>query len=586
MSPFQLWLHPVHGVRGQPIVGRRIQELETESSVAARLETLTSLCDVLSDAKIVKKDRLIEVFRDSRNLYALDGVAQRTLSMPLSLSQVVERRLDRPDDVLGLISYAQPVDLTPIDASDREMQSSVAWVFVVTYKDSPNAACTREVVLQKCVTELAFSGAIRISPRSFEALHDPMFEGGFGQVRVLSRQRLIEEAHHDCSLNIETFAAKTLSSHVEQEATLAESRHLIAAQGHSNIARFVGLFCRQSTSSVNGEWTIVMEAHMGGTVEQMVMTSGRLEGHLALQITQDVLKGLIHLHSCGIIHRDVKPPNVLRADDGRAVLIDFGLAVHASEEAKRRKRCGTPGFIAPEILRTNPWCEQKSDVFSCGVVLYFALSGSEPFRSRDADSTVLKNAAAKVKYPVDKFAQVRAESMVILKKFLRVSPGRRPDSRRALRLAEEADEDKKFEDLPGALTDGEATTTYEEFTCLSKDDSCADRSAAGSSWQGRSEDGSRAIRIGTSFSEGLTSEDYGTTCTLSRNESPEVEEILPPPPNAGKKQRRITAMRAMMRTVKTAAASAASSVRGLRKTRIDVCPDFSDVVVSSSASSS
>eukprot|EP00928_Gymnodinium_smaydae_P000777 TRINITY_DN10297_c0_g3_i1.p1 TRINITY_DN10297_c0_g3~~TRINITY_DN10297_c0_g3_i1.p1 ORF type:complete len:176 (+),score=32.12 TRINITY_DN10297_c0_g3_i1:446-973(+) len=172
--------------------------------------------------------------------------------------------------------------------------------------------------------------------------------------------------------------------------------------------------------------------------------------------------------------------------------------------------------------------------------------------------------------------------MGILKKFLRVSADRRPDSRRALRLAEEAAENKTLGSLPGALSDGE-TTTHDDFTFQSKDGSFACSSAAGGSWQVGSEDGFKVTRTDTSFSEGLNSEDYGMTRTSSLKESP-GDPGCPPPPSVGKKQNKIAAMRAMMRTVKTAAVNGASSVRGLRKTRIDVCPDFSDVVTCASPS--
>eukprot|EP00928_Gymnodinium_smaydae_P002316 TRINITY_DN10828_c0_g2_i1.p1 TRINITY_DN10828_c0_g2~~TRINITY_DN10828_c0_g2_i1.p1 ORF type:complete len:204 (+),score=29.24 TRINITY_DN10828_c0_g2_i1:60-671(+) len=203
MSLYQLWLHPVHGVRGQQIVGRRTQELDNETSVAARQETLSSLFEVVRDVKIVK-DELVEVFHDSRNLYAVDNVAQSTLTMPLSLSQVAEQRLERSDGVLGLISYAQPMGTSPTAASGTEMESSVAWVFVVTYKNSPKAVSIRADVFGKCVTELALSGAIRTSPRSFETIQDSTVEGGFGQVRVLGRQQLMEEVHHDGAVKCET----------------------------------------------------------------------------------------------------------------------------------------------------------------------------------------------------------------------------------------------------------------------------------------------------------------------------------------------------------------------------------------------
>ncbi len=87
-----------------------------------------------------------------------------------------------------------------------------------------------------------------------------------------------------------------------------------------------------------------------------------------------MLEGLEVMHESGFAHRDIKPENVLVHDEQHFYLADFGFSAPISEMS-RRPRCGTPGFVAPEVLVIGSSFNEKSDLFGLGALLYFVASG-------------------------------------------------------------------------------------------------------------------------------------------------------------------------------------------------------------------
>ncbi|KAK0135937.1 Phosphorylase b kinase gamma catalytic chain, liver/testis isoform [Merluccius polli] len=104
-------------------------------------------------------------------------------------------------------------------------------------------------------------------------------------------------------------------------------------------------------------------------------------------IVRALLEAVQYLHSFNIIHRDLKPENILLDDQGHIKLSDFGFSVQLQPEENLRELCGTPGYLAPEILKcsmdeTHPGYGKEVDLWACGVILYTLLAGSPPFWHR------------------------------------------------------------------------------------------------------------------------------------------------------------------------------------------------------------
>ncbi|GAA3445803.1 serine/threonine-protein kinase [Planomonospora venezuelensis] len=126
---------------------------------------------------------------------------------------------------------------------------------------------------------------------------------------------------------------------------------------------------------------IVMQLVDSRTLGAVIREDGPLPPAEAARIGLDVLGALVAAHRVGVLHRDVKPDNVLLATDGRAVLTDFGIAVLEGDSSVTRTGAliGTPAFIAPERAHGGP-AEFASDLWSLGVTLYMAVEGHSPFQ--------------------------------------------------------------------------------------------------------------------------------------------------------------------------------------------------------------
>lgn len=133
---------------------------------------------------------------------------------------------------------------------------------------------------------------------------------------------------------------------------------------------------------VQGMYYIVMAFVDGGSLRDLV-SQGPLEPEYALSIASQVADALHHAHQRGIVHRDVKPNNILLSRDGRPLLSDFGIAkaLHESTGLTRTgMSIGTPEYMAPEQIQGQK-VDARTDIYALGIVLYEMLAGWAPFSS-------------------------------------------------------------------------------------------------------------------------------------------------------------------------------------------------------------
>ncbi len=132
---------------------------------------------------------------------------------------------------------------------------------------------------------------------------------------------------------------------------------------------------------------MAMEFVEGVSLGQLLKTRGSLPPAEALALTRQIAQGLAYAHEQGVVHRDVKPDNILVDAKGRAVVTDFGVAhLEASDMTRTGEILGTPHFMSPEQVTGQP-LDGRSDLFSLGVVLFQVLSGQRPFKG-DTVSTI------------------------------------------------------------------------------------------------------------------------------------------------------------------------------------------------------
>lgn len=127
---------------------------------------------------------------------------------------------------------------------------------------------------------------------------------------------------------------------------------------------------------------LVFELVDGPTLSQHLREHGAMPAAEAVRLMLGVLDGLEHAHRAGVIHRDLKPSNILLDRDGRARVMDFGIAVNQRHGAVQEALMGTPGYMAPELAQGRPATAQ-ADVFAAGLVLYEMLAGRPAVQEPD-----------------------------------------------------------------------------------------------------------------------------------------------------------------------------------------------------------
>lgn len=125
---------------------------------------------------------------------------------------------------------------------------------------------------------------------------------------------------------------------------------------------------------------VIMECMLAGSLQNMISAFGSIPSSTARVFMRDVLRGLSKIHSMGVIHRDVKPQNVLLSLAGNCKISDFGASAWLQELARKESRgqvCGTPVYLAPEAARGTP--AKESDIWSCGIMFLQMITGALPY---------------------------------------------------------------------------------------------------------------------------------------------------------------------------------------------------------------
>src|SRR5215208_3789760 len=143
-------------------------------------------------------------------------------------------------------------------------------------------------------------------------------------------------------------------------------------------------------SEWDGTYYIAMEFLEGRNLKQIVRDHGPLEPALAVDIVLQILKAARFAHRRGVVHRDIKPHNVIVDAEGRAKVTDFGIArAGSSDMTETGSIMGTAQYLSPEQAQGHP-VDARSDLYAVGVVLYELLTGRVPFDAESAVTIALK----------------------------------------------------------------------------------------------------------------------------------------------------------------------------------------------------
>lgn len=177
----------------------------------------------------------------------------------------------------------------------------------------------------------------------------------------------------------------------ELSAEPAEARRLeqeARATAAVNDPHVVQVF---SSGTDHGQFYLVMELVDFGSLDDLMAQHGRLPEAYILETGLQVAKGLKAAHEKGLIHRDIKPGNILFGSEHAAKIGDFGLAVAAEQNAETQNEIwGTPYYVAPERLNNEPE-DFRSDIYSLGATLYHAIAGRPPIEGETNSASALRD---------------------------------------------------------------------------------------------------------------------------------------------------------------------------------------------------
>ncbi len=239
--------------------------------------------------------------------------------------------------------------------------------------------------------------------------------GGMGTVykaRQISMDRVI--------------ALKILAPHLTKSKTFIKrffkEARAAAKLNHPNIVQGI------DAGEADGYYYFAMEFVDGETVHRIITRETVMEEKRALRIALDVARGLDHAFSFGLVHRDVKPGNIMVAKDRTTKLCDLGLAIEVDDEVatkKRRFAVGTPYYLAPEVAQGLSSGGSASDIYSLGATLFRMLCGRPPFDGATPAEILHKHVHDPPPWPKDYNSALSQPACYVLLKMLAKTPEER-----------------------------------------------------------------------------------------------------------------------------------------------------------------
>ena len=239
---------------------------------------------------------------------------------------------------------------TSVEISDRKLASQLVKMKVITAYQA----------------DQLLSGRRKLKLGTY-VITDWIGQGGMGQVFKAVHEMLGREC-----------AIKVLPLHKNTPDSISNFRREIRAQAKLDHANLVRAFDAGKDGSVH---YLVVEYVPGTDLRRYVRTKGKLTVQLAANIVKQAAEGLAHAHERDLIHRDVKPGNILVTPDGTAKVSDLGLAFYINDANDPRigKIVGTADYLSPEQIKTPLEVTTVSDIYSLGCTLYYAITGKVPF---------------------------------------------------------------------------------------------------------------------------------------------------------------------------------------------------------------
>mmetsp|Transcript_12876 Transcript_12876/g.19265 ORF Transcript_12876/g.19265 Transcript_12876/m.19265 type:complete len:362 (-) Transcript_12876:326-1411(-) len=259
--------------------------------------------------------------------------------------------------------------------------------------------------------------------RSFESMYKigkPLGEGAFSVVKEGTNK----ETGESFAIKIVTKAKLT----DEDEIALKDEIAVLKDLQHDHIIRLYDVFEEAKF------YYLVTERMRGGELFDRIVSKSYYNEKEARDVCKILFEALNYCHSQNVAHRDLKPENLLlqsEDNDSDLKLADFGFAKRCSSENCLTTQCGTPGYVAPEILEGTPYgC--KADMWSLGVIVYIILGGYPPFIESNQRELFRKIRRGQYEFHEEYWGGVSADAKDLISKLLTVDPSKRFSAEEAL----------------------------------------------------------------------------------------------------------------------------------------------------------
>ena len=212
--------------------------------------------------------------------------------------------------------------------------------------------------------------------------------------------------------------AKTLDT--QRKKSIRREIKILEKLLHNNIVKLADAF-----DTVHHVY-LIMEYVRGPSLHSYLKSkyNRKIDEDEAKKIFRQIVSGICYCHSKSVSHRDIKLENVLLTDDGTVKIIDFGFSTCIPNDKKIKLFCGTPSYMAPEIVAKKEFAGPPADIWARGVLLYAILCGTFPFKGIDDKDLYKKIMNGALSYP--DHLSVNARNLIT--KMLNIDADYRPDA--------------------------------------------------------------------------------------------------------------------------------------------------------------
>jgi HAMP domain-containing protein len=419
-------------LRGGKTIGPLALEVSGETYLAYLLPIRSSTDQIVGAAVAIRsREKELAAFRQIQNTQILVGLA--SLVFAFILSFFLAKRITGP--VGRLVRATEAVRMGNLDTPDLPLESQdeigiLARSFRAMLEELREKAALEQYVASLNLNmggefaETVVAGRMTVSAAGAGAEPEVgrLFAGRYEIQGVLGRggMGVVYRAHDrdlDDAVAIKTLRGEALSADPTLLDRFKQEIRLARRITHPNILRTHDL------GETGGLRYLSMEFVKGLTLKQLIEAGDILPTPVALRIAKQICAGLAAAHEVGVIHRDIKPQNILIESTGGLKIMDFGIARLQEERGMTAEGTvvGTPDYMSPEQARGHA-LDFRSDIYSTGVVLYEVFTGTLPFEGDSPLAVVLKHIQENPPSPQTRNPRIDPKTSQIILKCMQKDP--------------------------------------------------------------------------------------------------------------------------------------------------------------------